>query len=269
MALNLKAFKYSKEFQAKIKPEFVSSTDHCITVLTNVLEDIEDNHDEVDFKFKKSSGKEWAREGIRYDTDSGLLKANNVTLATELSTLDGEERTKLKCKLHSFVPELLYADLQSSYCCPTQEYQEDTKVKVEQDIHFNSNKFCATGYLFIPGLHRSFKSVDDFRKYYKNIDSIPGVQAAMALKVVKHWNESVFDDMEMSVSAWEMLGALVIRRHTVTGGLVEAEFSMKVRMPDEGWNYDNLSELAKVYNLLYTSGLFEENPEVFHFKEPT
>jgi len=268
MTLNLKAFKYSKEFQAKIKSEFVPNDDECIKTLTNVLEDIEDHHD-VRFKFRKSTGRRWKRKGIRYDTDCGLFKASNVTLATEMSTINGEHRTKLKCKLHNFVPELHYDTLDSAYCCPTQEYQEDTKIKVEQDIHFNSNKFCTTGYLFIPGIQNSFKTVGDFLRYYKNIDKLRGVKASMPVTLVKHWDESVFDDMEMSVNAWEMFGALVIRRHPVTDGLVEAEFSIKVSRPGESWNHTDLSELSKVYNLLYSSGLFDENPEVFQFSEPT
>jgi hypothetical protein len=77
----------------------------------------------------------WRREGIRYDTADWDLRQNNLTLAIEAT----DEKTKLKCKQHHFIPELLYKRPKHSTCYPAVKAascckEHGAKLKLEEDI---------------------------------------------------------------------------------------------------------------------------------------
>ena len=273
----------SKEFQIKVREEAVISDDHCIETVMDILEGIEESG-RFDFKLKRKSGRRWERRGERYDTlpTIGLFKSNNVTLATEKRGEGDDARTKLKCKLHNFVPELLYETVESAWSVPAPgDYGDEVepKFKLEQDIHFTNCKTCATGYLTLPGRDHEFSKVKEFLPYYPNLLKIPGTKRSQHLVKVKDWNETVFDDIEMSIGDWAIRGALVTRRDFLTGAWDESEFSFKIERalgdeedpmePAAGWDYQKLRELAAIYNELYRiDSIFIRAPSIFTFADP-
>ncbi len=283
MAEKLKT-KYSKEFQVKLRREVVTSDDAAIDALMGVLRGIAASG-RYDFRVKDKKAKRWPRHGERYDTlpSVGLFKSSNISLATEKGVDGKSAKTKLKCKLHNFVPELLYKKVDKSYCVPSVgPYGDDPdvelKFKLEQDIHFDNCKYAATGYLIIPGRDHKFKKVSDFLPYYQRLTRVPGIKHDMPLVKVKDWQETVYDDLLFYIGDWEFKGALVTRRDTVTGDWDETEFSFKIKQPDkdcewlepaDGWDYGKLQTLAAIYNEMFRiSSVFIQSPSIFYFSNP-
>lgn len=262
-------YKISKEFQLKLRPQLATSDQRAKETVKEMLKWLEDNSA---LNWKGSSGKDWERTGERYDSEDKFFKANRITLATEKSE-DDKNRTKLKCKLHNFVKELLYDTPEESYCHPENGGHEEVKLKfkTEQDIHFNNCKYCATGYMKLPGTDYRFKNVEDFYPFYPNLKQVPGIKSSFKLKRVKHWNEVIFDDIEMSIGNLEMKGALVTRWNVKEKNLDESEFSFKITRTGARWDYNELVELAKVYDLMYSrfADIFLiQDPGIFTFENP-
>ncbi|MFK5985953.1 MAG: hypothetical protein QM479_11085 [Pseudomonadota bacterium] len=263
------SFKISKELQIKLRPELAITNKRAQQTIIEVLTWLEANSK---LKWKQSSGELWQRRGERYDTKRGFFKANKLTLATEKSK-DDKNRTKLKCKAHNFMPELLYPSIKESYCFPSAGSYQNIKLKFkqEQDIHFNNCKYCATGYMKLPGTQHKFKHIKDFFPYYPNLKNIPNIDANKKLVKVKDWQESIFDDIEMSIGDFFIKGALVTRRDYDTGILDESEFSFKVAATDEQWDYEGLLQLGEIYNLVrdyYGDIFFISQPSIFTFQNP-
>ena len=209
--------KHSKEFQIKMRSDVATSDEASIQAIMEVLREIEASH-RYAFRVVEKNARRWERHGERYDTmrTGGLFKANNISLATEKRGNDKRAKTKLKCKLHNFVPELLYRKPEKSFCYPAFGAYRDhpkveTKLKLEQDIHFDNCKYAATGYLTIPGRDHEFAKVADFLPYYKRLKKIPGIDTDTALVKVKDWQESIYDDLELYIDDWKFKGALVTR----------------------------------------------------------
>ena len=264
-------FKHSKEFQIKLRKDVSASDCDSIGVVQKVLSElVSDNALELDL----DSTRKWLRRGERYDTCGNLFRAHNISLATEKSERDGKQRTKLKCKLHSFVPELLYKRRKSAHCYPSPSNSGvKTKFKKEQDIHFDNCKYCATGYLTLSGTGDEFNRVGDFIEYYPNLAKIPGVQPSDRLERVKNWDESVFDNIKMEINGWKLKGALVTRREHRSGEWVESEFSFKAKEPKKGWKRKDLRAFAAGYTRLlreyaHADGLFIRAPSIFFFDNP-
>jgi hypothetical protein len=232
----------------------------------------------------------WRRHGERYDIlpEVGLFKSHDISLATEKGEKDGRKGTKLKCKLHNLVPELLYERSKKSYCYPTAGRFAKTKgvepkFKLEQDVHFNNTKYCATGYLIIPGDKHRFGKVGDFLHFFPRLKDLSGVQKDIPLLKVRDWQETVFDDLKFRIGDWDFDGALVTRRDTHTGAWVESEFSFKIKPPKDKkskkksscldpcgiWDHRKLRKLAAIYDELYaTSTVFIQQPPIFYFSNP-
>jgi hypothetical protein len=211
----------------------------------------------------------WHRDAIRYDTADGRLKANDLTLGIEAT----DERTKLKCKQHSFIPELLFEEPTHAIVYPDIEAsgvykKHDTKLKREQDIHFDNIKYCASGSLFVKGRQADIKDSSFFTHYYPRLDKV--LPVTVPLKAVSHWDEMVYDDMRTrwkhaDIDTW----MLVDRWDAKTKELLESELSFKVvKGLDDPWDYGLLRAASTLYHALEKTGLFLELPPIFTFFNP-
>lgn len=211
----------------------------------------------------------WCREGIRYDAADGRLKAHNLTLAIEAT----EKRTKLKCKQHDFVPEMLFDKPEKATVFPdikkTGDYKKhDTTLKREEDLHFDNIKYCASGSFYLKGRQTQDKDSTFFTRYYPKLEVF--FPEVVPLREVSHWDESIFDDMRAvwgrnDIDSW----MLVIRRDAATRALLEAELSFKVAKPlEDEWDYRALRDAGQLYLALRKTGIFQELPPIFTFANP-
>lgn len=210
--------------------------------------------------------KPWLREGIRYDTDAnkanGLFRKHNMSLAIEAT----DELTKYKCKQHNFIPELLYTKPKAALCYP-RDKGADVKLKLEQDIHFDNCKYCASGSLFLKGRRTEIATVGDFSRLFPGIEQIAPKDTA--LYPVSDCQETVCDKM---VTAWRDITIewnLVTRWDHQTRALVESELSYKITkgMKDD-WDYALLEIGYRLYLDLRVAGIFRQNPPIFYFQDP-
>lgn len=268
----------SKEFQMKVDIETLlghstrlpGKTDReiykaVIAILESAVEQIAPDSGVVTY------GEDgWRREGIRYDTSDRLLKSDYLTLAIEAT----DSETKLKCKSHQFVPELLYAKPKKSPCMPDwdalPDYRKnDAKFKLEQDIHFDNLKFCASGSLYLEGKKTSFPLLGSFATYFPGLGKL--LNPATPLVEVSHWDEAVFDDITTDwkggkkISDW----MLVNRWQWGSKELLEAELSFKVtKAMDDDWDQDELEQAQTLYLVLQASGFFIAYPPIFTVNDP-
>ena len=211
----------------------------------------------------------WRREGIRYDTAERLLKQNNLTLAIEAT----DERTKLKCKQHNFVPELLFDKPKNSICAPSikaaAEFKKhDAKLKLEEDMHFSNIKYCASGSLFRKGRRTSVEQLQFFSRYFPALETL--APAETPLQALSHWDEAVFDDMLTRWGKTEFDSWMLVNRWDWgTNTLLESELSFKVdKAMDEDWDYGQLKKAAQLYLALQKTGVFQPAPPIFFFDNP-
>jgi len=270
--------KLSKEFQIKLKQTLGEHHEKARDTVLDLLECIEASGR---YRFKvKSKGESWKRRGERYDTlpDVGLFRRNGISLATE-KRKGKDGGTKLKCKLHNLVPELLYSKPQTSPGWPRDDVADvDRKFKLEQDIHFDNTKYCATGYLILPNTDWTFETVADFARYYPLLSDLPGIHQDQRLFKVKDWDEFVEDEMVFEICGEEVKGALVTRRNRLDGSWDETEFSFKVKQkhkecswlePAKGWDEKCLHTLSEIYNEMYRMrSVFIQSPSIFYFRDP-
>ena len=212
----------------------------------------------------------WRREGIRYDTSDRQLKAEYLTLAIEATSTD----TKLKCKSHQFVPELLYTKPKKSPCMPDWDAlpdyrKDDAKFKLEQDIHFDNIKFCASGSLYLEGKQTSFPVLGSFGTYFPGLEKL--LEPATPLVQVSHWDEAVYDDITTNwkggkkISDW----MLVNRWQWGTNQLLEAELSFKItKTMGDDWDQDELEQAQALYLVLQANSFFIAYPPIFTFANP-
>lgn len=217
-------------------------------------------------KLKLEFPEPWVREGIRYDTDAktskGLFRKHNMSLAIEAT----DELTKYKCKQHHFIPELLYIKPKSALCYPRNK-GTDTKLKLEQDIHFDNCKYCASGSLFLNGRRTDIAKVKDFSQLFPGIEQIASPDTA--LHPVSHWQETVCGKM---VTSWRDITIewdLITRRDHRTHTLVESELSYKItKAMKDDWDYALLGLASQLYLDLRVAGIFRQNPPIFYFQDP-
>lgn len=211
----------------------------------------------------------WQRDARRYDALDGKLKASQLTLAIEAT----DERTKLKCKQHTFIPELLFAKPADAIVYPDIQAsglykKHDTKLKREQDIHLDNIKFCASGSLFLKGRQTDIEDSSFFLRYYPHLDRI--LPATVPLQTVSHWNETVYDDMRTrwkhtDITTWMLVNRWDARTHE----LLESELSFKVvKELDDAWDYSLLRNAGALYLALRKTGVFMELPPIFTFPDP-
>jgi hypothetical protein len=211
----------------------------------------------------------WQRDGIRYDTADARLKANQLTLAIEAT----DKRTKLKFKQHNFIPELLFAKPTEATVYPDIDasggYKDhDTKLKREQDIHFDNIKTCASGSLFVKGRQTEVQDSSFFDRYFPGLEKVLPVPTP--LTAVSHWNEVVFDDMRTSwkhvlIDSW----TLVDRWDHQTKELLESELSFKIaKEMDADWDYRLMRNANALYLALRATGVFRELPPIFSYSDP-
>lgn len=209
------------------------------------------------------------REGLRYDTAGRDLKRNNLTLAIEAT----DEKTKVKCKQHHFIAELLFAGPTDALCLPDGKAVENfkqhgAKLKREADLHFSNIKFCASGSLFAKGRATQVATLDSFSRYFPRLDTL--LPSATPLTPLSHWDEAVFDEMivgwgKARFSDW----MLVNRWDWGTTTLLESELSFKLVKPlaDE-WDYRVLRQASRLYLELQKSGIFMPAPPIFFYDNP-
>lgn len=211
----------------------------------------------------------WRRAGIRYDTAHWELKRHQLTLAIEAT----DKRTKLKCKQHAFLPEILFDKPVNSLCYPdirrSGNYRKhDTKFKLEQDLHFDNVKFCASGSLFLKGRRTDVTTLGFFSTFFPGLNTL--LPATTPLKEVSRWDEAVFDDMAVNwnrtrISSW----MLVNRWETKGGTLLESELSFKVSEKFGGeWDHAGIAATNDLYLALQASGLFMALPPIFTVDNP-
>ncbi|WP_295384580.1 hypothetical protein [uncultured Thiodictyon sp.] len=211
----------------------------------------------------------WRREGIRYDTAGRDLKRHNLTLAIEAT----DQKTKLKCKQHQFIPELLFDKPKHSPCLPDEKtasrYQQHAaKFKLEEDLHFSNIKYCASGSLFVKGRANHVTSLDDFSRYFPGLATL--LTPATPLIQLSHWDEAIFDSM---VTGWGKCRfadwMLVNRWDWETNTLLESELSFKVgKALADDWDYRILHQAATLYLELQHSGIFMAAPPIFFYDNP-
>lgn len=206
----------------------------------------------------------WVREAIRYDTGArdGLFRKHNISLAIEAT----DQLTKYKCKQHHFIPQLLCEKPKSALCYPRKK-GADVKFKLEQDIHFDNCKYCASGSLFLKGRRTNHSTVSDFSRLFPEIEQIAPADAVLC--PISHWQETVCGKM---VTAWREVTIewnLITRRDFQTHALLESELSYKVIKPMKGvWDYDLLKLGSQLYLDLRLTGIFRLNPPIFYFHDP-
>lgn len=218
-------------------------------------------------KLKLDFPKLWIRDGIRYDTDAqdkanGLFRKHNISLAIEAT----DKLTKYKCKQHNFIPELLYTKPKSALCYPKAK-GTDVKLKLEQDIHFNNCKYCASGSLFLKGRRTDIATVGDFSQLFPAIEQI--APADTPLYPVLHWQETVCGKMRTAWKNVDIEWYLVNRRDQQTGEFVESELAYKVKkaMKDD-WDYAVLELASQLYLDLRVAGIFRQHPPIFYYHDP-
>ncbi|HZX30047.1 MAG TPA: hypothetical protein VFF03_01720 [Rhodocyclaceae bacterium] len=211
----------------------------------------------------------WLRAGIRYDAADGRLKAHKLTLAIEAA----DKRTKLKCKQHDFVPEMLFDKPEKATVFPditrTGDYKKhDTTLKREEDLHFDNIKYCASGSFYLKGRQTQDKDSGFFTRYYPKLEVF--FPETVPLVEVSHWDESIYDDMRArwgrnDIDTW----MLVIRRDAATQAFLEAELSFKViKALADDWDYRALRDASRLYLALRQTGIFQELPPIFTFANP-
>ena len=279
--------RFRKEFQIKLREAVVSPVDEDnADLMKKALRQVEKSIS--DFKLDKFKKKSWTRQGDRYDSANDFFKKHRISLATEYNSV--KNRTKLKCKLHNFVPELLYTQPNKSRCWPRPDSNKVSgrRFKLEQDVHFNNCKYCCTGYMWFKGPLR-FQRAGDLLEFYPNLEELDGFDKKMQLRRVKEWDEVIFDDLKMKAGKLELGGALVTRRYRSNRELDESEFSFKLRSkkitnnfdpmePAACWKRKGLLVLQEVYDELFRSfaydansnpgGIFIKDPGIFYFTEP-
>lgn len=213
------------------------------------------------------------REAVRYDTsakrDDGLLRKNWLSLAIEAT----DKHTKLKCKKHSFIPELLMDSAETSICHPKPKegvkYGKDSLVlKLEQDLHLNNTKTCASGSLHLKGRRTDVKNMAFFSDCFPRLETL--LPADTPLHVVQHWHETVFDDIEAGFGGFVFDNMMLVNRWDFqTGELLESELAYKVRKQmGEPWNYDHLRLASRFYQELYSTEFFLSDPPIFYYFDP-
>ena len=280
--------KLSKEFQIKLRKQAVPWDQAARDRLMELFESIEAEN-RFGFELVSQGCGPKQRRGERYDTlpDVGLFRRQGISLASEKTGSGSEARTKLKCKLHNLVPELLYRKRKKARCWPALPVDDaepgfQPKFKLEQDVHFNNTKVCATGYLTLPGHDHEFVRVADFLPYFPRLEGLDDVLPERLLVRVKDWDEVVFDGMEFRIGKLKLKGALVSRYRHDSGEWDETEFAFKLKRkegqdddcndflrPAAGWRYRDLRRLAALYKELFAiSSVFIQSPSIFYFGDP-
>ncbi|MDD2775054.1 MAG: hypothetical protein PHU06_03770 [Gallionella sp.] len=217
-------------------------------------------------KLKTTFPKPWIREGIRYDTavpsSNGLFRKHNMSLAIEAT----DELTKFKCKQHNFIPELLYRKPKSALCYPKNK-GTSVKLKLEQDIHFNNCKYCASGSLFLKGRRTDITTVGDFTQLFPKIEQISPSETL--LYPVSHWQETVCGKMVTTWGDITLEWDLVNRWDNQTRTLLESELSYKIfKSLKADWDDALLALGNQLYLELRTAGIFRQHPPIFYFHDP-
>lgn len=271
-------FQESKEYQLKVDmdrcfgnaPRVPGSTDEAIfkAVVQAMRQAVESLAEGGKSKVEANDNL-WRRDGIRYDTAKGQLKANKLTIGVEAA----DKRTKFKFKQHDFVPEMLFDKPENAMVLPdirkSSTYKKhDTTLKLEQDLHLDNIKYCASGSLYVKGHQTDVEDTSFFSPYYPGLLKL--FPKPVALKPVSHWDEAIFDDMSVSwghndIDTW----MLVNRWDAKTKEFLEAELSFKViKRYEDDWDYHALREAARLYLALRKTGLFKELPPIFTFSDP-
>lgn len=211
----------------------------------------------------------WTRQGIRYDTADRVLRAQRLTLAIEATS----RLTKLKCKQHDFVPEMLFSRPKRSLCRPDPDAPGVTskgkvKLKREQDLHFDNLKYCASGSLFLKGQCTQVADLGFFSRRFPGLAKIAAPQTPLV--AISHWDETVFDEMTSRYGRYgELSWMLVIRREHTSGQLLEAELSFKIE-GEYGQPFDRplMRRAASLYRALSRDRRFIALPPIFSFTDP-
>ncbi len=220
----------------------------------------------------------WKRRGTRFDTSGQGFKARNLTLAIEAANSRNE--TKVKCKYHNFIPELLFEKMKEAISWPTRKKFKGKsikrKMKLEEDVHFDNIKFCASGSVVLLGTTHNFKKVKDFGKFFKRINRwIPG---KTHLGVISDWKEVLKNDMRIKKKGSPFKDDLEFylcnRWNRSDGSLDESELSFKikaVKITKKGraiWDHKELKAANKLYLELQRNPVFIQAPSIFFVDTP-
>lgn len=210
----------------------------------------------------------WLREGIRYDTAGRDLKRLYLTLAIEAT----DTATKLKCKQHQFVPELLFDAKGDSPCWPDAASVGgklgQTQFKLEQDLHFDNLKYCTSGSLYRKGRRTDVTDLGFFSRHFPRLAKL--LPATSPLVPLTHWRETVFDDFSVCIGRRRInTWMLVTRRDWDSGQLLESELSFKViKERGDDWDLKELQLGSALYLALQKTGVFQPLPPIFLYDNP-
>lgn len=211
----------------------------------------------------------WVRQGIRYDTPGRACRALRLTLAVEATA----RLTKLKCKMHDFVPEMLFSRPERSPCRPDPKApgvsgRGKVKLKREQDLHFDNLKYCASGSLFLKGERTDVSDLGFFSRRFPGLARVGAPDTPLV--AVSHWDETVFDGMTSRYGRYgELSWMLVNRRERPGGRLIESELSFKLEGEfGSAFRRPLLRRAASLYRALAIDPLFVALPPIFTFADP-
>ncbi len=215
----------------------------------------------------------WVRNALRFDSappaEEGFFRRQGLSLAIEAT----DERTKLKCKRHGFIPALIFDKAKDSVCYPRPgpagRYKHcDPKLKVEQDIHFNNTKTCVSGSLFLEGRQEAVSNLGYFSAYFKGLEKL--APANTPLVQVSHWRETVFDDIELAWGDTILESLMLVNRWSPeTNALVESELAFKVvKEAGKKWDMDLMQRASLFYAALGDTGAFRADPPIFYYRDP-
>lgn len=258
----------SKEFQIKLTHQKGDNPDaymkRAATALKEAIKEV------FDGKSKLGNIPEpWTRHGLRFDTQNSALKSHDCTLAIEASK--DKKGTKLKCKLHNFIPELLFEVMDEAISFPTRTLYKGKdikpKIKLEQDIHFDNIKFCCSGSVILLVVEKDFKNVDDFAAYFgRLLDLAP---RKTRLVVVSDWEETVYEDIALKSDDLDTDFTLVTRFGNKRGCFLESELSYKIKKDyGKDWNYRALQLANRLYLALQKDKTFMKVPPIFFVDTP-
>jgi hypothetical protein len=146
--------------------------------------------------------------------------------------------------------------------------KHDATLKLEQDIHLNNIKFCASGSLCVKGRQTAAGSIEAFSRFFPGLHRL--APANTPLQEISHWDEAIFDDMGMGWSRMEVDNWMLVNRWDIkTKALLESELSFKVAKPmQDDWDYRALREASRLYLALQKTGVFQLQPSIFTFDNP-
>lgn len=244
----------SKEFQMILKPKYFSNDfNEGTQKIVNMLHTFQNTRG-LQFTYDDNSGEQWSRTSDRYDTADHWLAAHSLSCAVEFSSIGDSSRSKLKLKYNVWDESAAYDRDRVNKCIvyPAGKFEDQAKLKLEQDFNARSTKFGLSGSIKIKGSNKvTFARLSDLEDYFKRIDHLENFQSAKPLLVTTSYSETVIDNINLKVGrdGLRLEGALGCR-YDSNGTLFKVEFSLKAERPKKGWEFEDQTHLSRLFHAM-------------------